>query len=113
LRAQPNASQVSTTRTLIERAFDRNEVLLLKESTEGDIGVGGPGLAAHALKAGLVDECRRFIAPVIVGGGKRWLPEGLRLELELLEERSFGNGMAYLRYRTSAGQAVGPVRSHA
>jgi dihydrofolate reductase len=67
-------------------------------SAEGDISVGGPGLAAHALKAGLVDECRLFIAPVIVGGGKRWLPEGLRLDLELMEERRFGNGMAYLRY---------------
>jgi dihydrofolate reductase len=95
-------SQVSTARTRIERKFDRNEVLLLKDSTERDISVSGPGLAAHALKAALVDECRLFIAPVIVGGGKRWLPEGLRLELELLEERRFGNGMAYLRYRTSA-----------
>jgi dihydrofolate reductase len=94
--------QVSTLRTRIERDFDRDEVLLLKDSAERDISVGGPGLAAHALKAGLVDECRLFIAPIIVGGGKRWLPEGLRLELELLEERRFGNGMAYLRYRTAA-----------
>jgi dihydrofolate reductase len=93
-------SEVSTARTRIERKFDRDEVLLLKDSTERDISIGGPGLAAHALKTGLVDECRLFIAPVIVGGGKRWLPEGLRLELELLEERRFGNGMAYLRYRT-------------
>jgi riboflavin biosynthesis pyrimidine reductase len=63
------------------------------------ITVGGPGLAAHALAAGLVDECRLFLNPVAVGGGTRALPAGLNLELELLDERRFGNGVIYLRYR--------------
>jgi riboflavin biosynthesis pyrimidine reductase len=62
--------------------------------------VGGPGLAAQALEAGLVDECHFFVAPVVVGGGTRSLPDGLRLALELLDERRFGSGVVYLRYRT-------------
>ncbi len=63
--------------------------------------MGGPELAAHAFKAGLVDECHLFVAPVSVGGGKRCLPEDVRLTLELLDERRFDNGMVYLRYRIS------------
>lgn len=58
-----------------------------------------PDLAAHAFEAGLVDECHLFIAPVVVGGGKQWLPEALRLQLELLDERRFAGGMIHLRYR--------------
>jgi riboflavin biosynthesis pyrimidine reductase len=61
--------------------------------------VGGPELAAHAFRAGLVDECHLFLAPVVVGGGTQCLPD-VRLDLELLSERRFGNGMVYLRYRT-------------
>jgi riboflavin biosynthesis pyrimidine reductase len=62
--------------------------------------VGGPHLAAQAFKAGLVDECNLFVVPIVVGGGKPSLPANVRLELELLDERRFGNGMVYLRYRT-------------
>ncbi len=62
--------------------------------------MGGPNLAAHAFKAGLVDECQLFIYPVLVGGGKPALPTDTRAELELLDERRFGNGVMYLRYRT-------------
>jgi riboflavin biosynthesis pyrimidine reductase len=61
--------------------------------------VGGPGLAAHAFKAGLVDEYHLFVAPIVVGGGKQSLPDDVRLELELLDERRFGSGMVHLRYR--------------
>jgi dihydrofolate reductase len=90
----------STARTRIERDFDPEAVRQLKTQAERDITVGGPDLAAQALKAGLVDECQLFLAPIIVGGGRPSLPSNLRLELELLDERRFGNGMVHLRYRT-------------
>ena len=92
-------AQVSTARTRIERHFDPEAVRQLKAQAPRDITVAGPDLAAHAFKAGLVDELQLFVAPSLVGGGKRSLPDGVRLDLELLEERRFGNGMVYLRYR--------------
>jgi dihydrofolate reductase len=64
--------------------------------------VGGPELAAQAFKAGLIDECHLFVAPIVVGGGKQSLPEKVRLRLELLGERRFANGVVHLRYRTTA-----------
>jgi dihydrofolate reductase len=90
---------VTSARTRIEREFDPEAVRRLKETAERDLTVGGPGLAAHALAAGLVDECRLFLNPVVVGGGTRALPAGLHRELELLDEHRFGNGVVYLRYR--------------
>jgi dihydrofolate reductase len=91
---------VSTARTRIERDFDAQAVRQLKAAAGRDIIVGGPELAAHPIRAGLVDEIHQFVNPVIVGGGKRFLPDGARLDLELLDERRFGNGVVYLRYRT-------------
>jgi dihydrofolate reductase len=91
---------VGTTRTRIERTFDADAVRALKDSTDGNISISGPTLAAAAIQAGLVEECRLFLNPVAVGGGLRFLPDGLSLRLELLEERTFGNGTVYLRYRT-------------
>ena len=90
----------STRRTRIERDFDPEAVRHLKASAATDLAVGGPELAAHALRAGLVDECQLFVAPIIVGGGKRTLPDDVRLKLELLAERRFDAGMVYLRYRS-------------
>jgi dihydrofolate reductase len=90
----------STPRTRIESEFDPDAVRELKKSADADLSVGGPGLAAEALRAGLVDELHQVIHPVIVGGGTHWLPDGLRLDLELLEERRFGSGAAHLHYRT-------------
>lgn len=90
----------STARTRIEPAFNPEEIRRLKETSSREIGVGGANLAASALSAGLVDECRLLVSPVVVGGGKQYLPDGLALRLELLEERRFGNGVVYLRYRT-------------
>jgi dihydrofolate reductase len=90
---------VSTLRTRLERDFDPAAVRQLKETTSQDLSIGGPGLAAHAFRAGLVDECYLFLVPVVVGGGKRALPIDVQTGLELLEERRFGNGMLYLRYR--------------
>lgn len=91
---------VSSAKTRIERDFDPEAVRELKAAAGRDLAVGGPELAAHAFGAGLVDECRFFVAPVVVGGGKRCLPDYVRLKLELLDERRFGNGMVHLRYRT-------------
>ena len=91
-----------TARTRIEHELDPDAVRQMKADAERDLSVGGPELAAQALTAGLVDECHLFVAPVVVGGGTRWLPDGLRIDLELLDERRFGNGMVYLRYRTGS-----------
>jgi dihydrofolate reductase len=90
----------SSARTRIERDFDPDAVSQLKATAERDIGVGGPDLAAQAIKAGLVDELHLILTPVIVGGGKQALPGDLRLELELVDERRFGNGMVHLGYLT-------------
>jgi len=90
----------SSARTRIERDFDPEEVRRLKAAAERDLGVGGPGLAAAAFRAGLVDEVHLFAAPIAVGGGKPFVPPGVRMELELLDERRFGNGFVYLCYRT-------------
>ena len=87
-------------RTRIERDFDPEAVRRLKHEASADLTVGGPHLAAQAFAAGLVDECQLFLSPVVVGGGNRAFPDGLRQRLELLEERRFGNGTVYLRYRT-------------
>jgi dihydrofolate reductase len=91
---------VSSARTRVERDFDPEAVRQLKAAAGRDLTVGGPDLAAHAFKAGLVDELHLFIAPVVVGGGKQSLPDNVRLKLELLEERRFGSGMVHLRYHT-------------
>lgn len=90
----------STGRTRIEREFEPAVVRQLKAVANRDLAVAGPDLAAHAFRAGLVDECHFLIAPIIVGGGKRALPDEARVGLELLNERRFGNGMVYLHYRT-------------
>jgi dihydrofolate reductase len=91
---------VSSARTRIEREFDPEEVRQLIARAVREISVGGPDLAAQAIKAGLVDEYHLFVTPVVVGGGRRALPDGVRLELELLDERRFGSGVVHLHYRT-------------
>ena len=85
-------------RTRIEREFDPDAVRRLKADVEHDLTVDGPELAAHAIRAGLVDEFQLIVCPVVVGGGKRFFPDGVRLNLELLEERRFGNGVVFLGY---------------
>jgi dihydrofolate reductase len=89
-----------TSRTRIERDFEPDAVRALKEATGADLSIGGPELAAQALGAGLVDEVQLFLSPVVVGGGKAALPSGLRLGLELLDERRFANGVVHVRYAT-------------
>lgn len=91
---------VTSAKTRLERSFDPDEIREMKTSAERDLSVGGPDLAAQAFRAGLVDEIQLFLAPVVVGGGTRALPGEVRLDLELLEERRFGNGTVYVRYRS-------------
>jgi dihydrofolate reductase len=92
---------VSSARTRIERDFDPEAIRRMKADADRDISIGGPALAAEAIRAGLVDELHLFLNPIVVGGGTPSLPDGVRWELELLDERRFANGVVYLRYRTS------------
>ena len=90
---------VSTANTRLERRFDPTAVHELKAAASSDLTVGGANLAAQAFKAGLVDECQLFVWPMVVGGGKPALPTDTRIDLELLDERRFANGVVHLRYR--------------
>jgi dihydrofolate reductase len=90
---------VSTANTRLERHFNPTAVQELKAAASSDLTIGGANLAAQALKAGLVDECQLFVWPMVVGGGKPALPTDTRADLELLDERRFGNGVVLLRYR--------------
>jgi dihydrofolate reductase len=90
---------VSTARTRLERDFDPAAIRQLKATAAQDLLIGGPGLASHAFRAGLVDECHLVLVPFVVGGGKQSLPTDSILELKLLDERRFDNGMLYVRYQ--------------
>jgi dihydrofolate reductase len=89
----------ASARTRVERAFDAEGVRRLKQSSTSDLSIGGGDLAAQALRAGLVDECHLFVCPVVVGGGKRVLPDGVRTDLALLDEHRFASGVVHLHYR--------------
>jgi dihydrofolate reductase len=90
---------VSSARTRIERNFDPDAVREMKRLAERDISIGGPELAGQAINAGLVDECHLIVSPIVVGAGKPSLPGHVRVALEMLEARRFGNGVVSLRYR--------------
>lgn len=94
---------VSSEHTRIERSFDADEIRRMKAASTRDISVGGPGLAAEALRAGLVDECHLFLCPFVVGGGTASLPAGVRLSLDLVHERRFAKGVVHLHYRINGG----------
>jgi dihydrofolate reductase len=91
-------AEASSERTRIERTFDPEAVRRLKATAERDITIGGSGLAAAAIAAGLVDEMQLLVVPAVVGAGTRSLPDGVRLDLDLREERRFDNGTVFLRY---------------
>ena len=93
---------VSSARTRIELALDPEAIRRLKESSQADITIGGAELAGQAMRAGLVDECHLLLNPVVVGGGKRALPDDFGARLELLGERRFGGGVVHLHYRLGA-----------
>src|SRR5205807_1671924 len=90
----------SSARTSIQRAFDPSRIREMKASSARDLSIGGPHLAAAAIKAGLVDEFRFFLAPVVIGAGNASLPNDVRIDLELSDERRFRSGFVYLAYRT-------------
>jgi dihydrofolate reductase len=89
----------ASARTRIERAFDLDAVRSMKASADRDVSIGGPELAAQAIQAGLVDEVDLFLSPISVGGGTRAFPDDVEVRFELLDERRFGSGVVYLRYR--------------
>ncbi len=91
---------VSSEKTRIERTFDPDAVRTLKAETDHDLSIDGPNLAAQAITAGLVDEYHLFVTTSVVGGGKRFFPDGVRLDLELVDERAFDSGLVYARYHT-------------
>ena len=91
--------KVSTTNTTIERVFDANKVHNLIAGSDKDFGIGGPHLAADAIRAGIVDEFHQFIVPKLIGGGNHWLPTKVKTELELVELQKYENGTVYLHYK--------------
>ncbi len=95
---------LSSARTRIERDFDPAAIRQLKGSSDRDITVGGAELAGEAMAAGLVDECHLFLGPIVVGGGKRALPDDVRIQLELLDEHRFRSGVVHLHYGVSAAR---------
>ncbi len=92
---------VSSAKTRIEREFDPDDIQRLKHTSSTDLGIGGAELGGQAFGAGLVDECHLFLCPVVVGGGKRALPDNVRLQLDLLDEHRFRNGVVHLHYRVA------------
>jgi dihydrofolate reductase len=91
--------EVRSARTRLERRFEPGAVRRLVAEAGTDVSIGGPTLAAHAIRAGLVDEFQLYVTPVVVGGGTSWLPDDVRLDLSLVDEHRFANGVVHLRYR--------------
>lgn len=94
-------SSVDTVRTRLEPVFDPAQARSLVDQAEGDVNIGGPELAAHALRAGIVDTVEYYANPVIIGGGTPWLPDDLRLQLRLVEVHRFSGGVVHLTYEVS------------
>jgi dihydrofolate reductase len=92
---------VTTSRTRLERTFDPAAVRALVDASADDVSIGGADLAAAAIRAGIVDEWHQYLSPVIVGGGTHWLPRGARVDLELVGERRFANGVVHVHYRSA------------
>jgi dihydrofolate reductase len=92
---------VDTARTRLERTFDPESVRQLKQRADRDLAIGGPHLAGHAIRAGLVDEYHLLLVPIVIGAGTRFLPDDVRVHLSLLDERRFDSGVVYLHYRAS------------
>lgn len=91
--------EVSSARTRIDQEFNPDKIWKLKKSSKANITVSGPSLAKQAMNMGLVDECHFLVHPIILGGGKRALPNNLRIQLKLLSERRFESGVVHLHYR--------------
>jgi dihydrofolate reductase len=105
-------NSVSTARTRLERNFVAQEVERLKATVSRDLVVGGPELARQAIEARLVDEYHLYVVPVVVGGGKPWLPHGIRLDLERVDSHLFASGFIFLRYRAVTGGQHEPASAY-
>jgi dihydrofolate reductase len=92
-------SEVKIANTTIEKSFDPSAIKKLVASSDKDFDIGGPHLAATAIKANIIDEYHQIIAPIILGGGNHWLPGGNNNKLKLVDMRKFKNGFAHLHYR--------------
>ena len=95
--------EVHTSRTRLERSFDGDAIRAMKAKSARDVAIGGPTLAAHAFRAGLVDDLHLFISPMLVGGGTPALPDGIRSALVMVDQRRFANGVVHLHYRIPVG----------
>ncbi|BBF99821.1 MULTISPECIES: dihydrofolate reductase family protein [Pseudonocardia] len=93
---------VSTTRTTLERDLDPARVRAIVAAAPGDVSISGPTLAAEAIRTGLVDDLELYLVPMLVGGGLRALPDGVRTRLELVEQQRLTGGFTFLHYRTGA-----------
>lgn len=102
-------TSVTTRRTTLDSAFDPDGVRRLKQTSARNLSIGGPELAAHALRAGLVDELHWYVTPVVVGGGTSWLPDDLRIELALLDEHRFAGGVVHVRYHVRRAGDKGAI----
>jgi dihydrofolate reductase len=96
-------ASVSSGRTIVEQEFNVEAIRRMKAEDTRDFTVGGADLAAQAMAAGLVDECHLLFWPVVLGGGKRALPEPGRVDLALLNGRRTSAGVVHLHYRINPG----------
>jgi dihydrofolate reductase len=91
-------AKVEIENTKIERSFDPITIQKLVAESDKDFDIGGPNLAAQAIKAGIVDEYHQFIAPIMIGSGLYWLPKDAKVKLKLVNIRRFENGFVHLHY---------------
>jgi dihydrofolate reductase len=92
-------SEVTIANTTIEQSFDLARIQEMVAESDKDFDIGGPQLAAEAIKAGIIDEYHQIIAPVMIGGGTHWLPKEVKAELQLVDVQKFENGFVHLKYR--------------
>lgn len=91
-------SELTIANATIERVFDPETIQKLVSGSDTDFDIGGPHLAAEAIRAGIVDEYHQFIVPVMIGSGNHWLPKDVRNKLKLVDVRKFENGFVHLQY---------------
>jgi dihydrofolate reductase len=94
-------TDVAIANATLERSFDPNTIQELVAKSDKDFDIGGPNIAAQAIKAGIVDEYHQIIVPIIIGGGNYWLPKDAKSKLELVDMRKFENGFVHLQYNKS------------
>jgi dihydrofolate reductase len=91
-------SEVTTDNTTLERKFSPDVIKKMVAESDKDFDIGGPHLAAEAIKANIIDEYHQIIVPLILGGGNHWLPGGNNNKLKLVDMHKFKNGFVHLQY---------------